>query len=157
MDNINKEIGRRIKDKRQNMGLSQDDLARELNYRGQASVSKLERGEQEFTVNALIQIAGILKTTPVHLMVGSGVETTNNKGLKLTENIMGWFNSKNKNPSSLEDIGIPKSIAQKIRNKQASKLTEDELQLAFNALKANRNLYKESYEDVKKMNEILTS
>lgn len=65
---INQEIGNRVKKRRQELGLSQDDLAKRLGYQYRSAVSKLEKGGTVFKQALLMKVAKALNTTPSYLM-----------------------------------------------------------------------------------------
>jgi Zn-dependent peptidase ImmA (M78 family)/transcriptional regulator with XRE-family HTH domain len=55
-----REIGRRIRRARENLGLSQEELARRLDYSSPATVSYFEAGARRISIADLQRIAGIL-------------------------------------------------------------------------------------------------
>ena len=57
---INQEIGNRVKKRRQELGLSQDDLAKRLGYQYRSAVSKLEKGGTVFKQALLMKVAKAL-------------------------------------------------------------------------------------------------
>ncbi|WP_317300798.1 S24 family peptidase [Allobaculum stercoricanis] len=65
---INQEIGDRVKKRRQELGLSQDELAKRLGYQYRSAVSKLEKGGTVFKQSLLKKVADALNTTPSTLM-----------------------------------------------------------------------------------------
>lgn len=64
-----KAIGRRIRECRERMGLSIEEVANRIGY-SYDHLSKVERGERTFTVDLLGTIAEILDTTPDYLIFG---------------------------------------------------------------------------------------
>ena len=60
--------GARIRQLREKLGLSQDDLAILLNYRSRSSINKIERGERNLTQSKIKAIADALHTTPAYIM-----------------------------------------------------------------------------------------
>src|SRR5437660_2965742 len=62
------EIGQRIRELRENAGLSQRDIAMPgVSY---AYISRIERGTRMPSAKALIKISSRLNTTPLYLMTG---------------------------------------------------------------------------------------
>ena len=59
--------GKRIKEYRENMGLTQEYMARELNI-APNHYGRIERGENACTLSKLIHICNILKVTPNDLL-----------------------------------------------------------------------------------------
>lgn len=61
-------IGDRIKARREALGMTQEELADLLGYRGKSSVSKLESGQGDPGQSKVLAFARTLKTTPAYLM-----------------------------------------------------------------------------------------
>lgn len=61
-------IGDRIKARREALGMTQEELADRLGYRGKSSVSKLESGQGDPGQSKVLAFARALKTTPAYLM-----------------------------------------------------------------------------------------
>jgi len=57
---IYREIGRRIRRAREQLNLSQEELARRLNYQSPATISYFEAGERKVSIADLQRIASIL-------------------------------------------------------------------------------------------------
>ncbi len=60
---INQRVGRRIKVRRVELGMTQADLAEKITV-GQSNLSCIERGERDVSVSLLNEIAGALKCKP---------------------------------------------------------------------------------------------
>lgn len=56
--------GKNIKRRREELGMTQEDLAKACGYQSKSSISKIESGETDLTQSKLIEIAYALKTTP---------------------------------------------------------------------------------------------
>ena len=61
-------IGDRIKIKRQELGLTQDELAEKTGYKSRSSINKIERGGNDLPLPKIIQFAKVLCTTPSYLL-----------------------------------------------------------------------------------------
>jgi transcriptional regulator with XRE-family HTH domain len=61
--NINEKVGRRIKVRRVELGMTQAELASKLSV-GQSNLSYIERGERDVSVSLLAEIAEALKCRP---------------------------------------------------------------------------------------------
>lgn len=61
-------IGKRIKARREQLNMSQAQLAQKLNYRSRSSINKIELGHNDITQSKVIAFAKALKTTPAYLM-----------------------------------------------------------------------------------------
>lgn len=63
-----KSIGDRIRERRESMGLSQDELAKKLGYKSRSSINKIEKDERNLTQSKIKSIADALETTPSYIM-----------------------------------------------------------------------------------------
>lgn len=62
-------IGERIKHRREELGLSQSELARRVGYRSRSSINKLEKDDKNgVSREQLYNIAKALRVTPSYLM-----------------------------------------------------------------------------------------
>lgn len=61
-------IGDRIRNRRKELNLSQDELATRLGYKSKASINKLELGQRNLTQTKIKAIADALETTPAYIM-----------------------------------------------------------------------------------------
>lgn len=103
-EKIKKEIGKRIKEKREELNLSQEQLANELGYKSKTSIHKVEQGITDLPQSKIEAFAKILKTTPAYLMgweketeirnrIIHGVEIPANEKLKFIKNIGDYIQS----------------------------------------------------------------
>ena len=65
---MNKSIHDRIRERRIELGLSQDQLATKMGYKSRSSINKIESGQTDIARNKLVQLAEALLTTPAYLM-----------------------------------------------------------------------------------------
>ena len=61
-------IGERIKYRREELGLSQDELARRLGYKSRSSINKIENDARGLPQTKIVAIANALQTTPSFIM-----------------------------------------------------------------------------------------
>ncbi|PWM78760.1 MAG: hypothetical protein DBY32_04615 [Phascolarctobacterium sp.] len=61
-------VGERIKKRRLELNLSQDELAGVLGFRSRTSIYKIESGGQDLRLKHIKQMARALKTTPEYLL-----------------------------------------------------------------------------------------
>ena len=61
-------IGLRIKQKRKELGMTQQDLATKLGYTNRATIAKIESGENDIVQSKVVAFAKALQTTPSYLM-----------------------------------------------------------------------------------------
>lgn len=71
-------IGDRIKQRREELGLSQDELAKKLGYKSRSSVNKIERDASGLPQNKIVEIANALQVTPAYIMGWDKIEQKNN-------------------------------------------------------------------------------
>lgn len=64
----NGKIGDRIKERREYLKMSQDDLAKKLGYKSRTSINKIERDASELPQSKIVAIANALNTTPAYIM-----------------------------------------------------------------------------------------
>lgn len=82
------EIGKRIREKREAIGMTQEELASKLGYKNKSSIAKIETGANDIIQSKVVEFANILDTTVAYLMgwdepsVGS-----HKKGVKI--NVLG--------------------------------------------------------------------
>lgn len=63
-----KHIGERIRERREQLGLSQDDLAKLMGYKSRSTINKIESGVNDITQSKVVAFAKALETTPAYLM-----------------------------------------------------------------------------------------
>lgn len=61
-------IGERIKTRREELGMSQEDLAHKLGYKNRSSINKIELDKQNLRQTKIKAIADALDTTPAYIM-----------------------------------------------------------------------------------------
>lgn len=62
------EIGSRIKARREELGLTQEELAERVGYKSKSAIQKIERGVNELRQKQIAVFAKALGTTPLYLM-----------------------------------------------------------------------------------------
>ena len=71
------EIGERIKKRREELGMSQDELAKKVGYTSRSSVAKVETNANGIVQSKLVLFAKALQTTPSYLMGWTDEDSTN--------------------------------------------------------------------------------
>lgn len=61
-------IGNRIKKRREELGMSQEELAKKVGYKSRSSVNKIEIDGRGLPQNKIVEFAKALETTPAYLM-----------------------------------------------------------------------------------------
>lgn len=67
-------IGQRIKSRREELGMSQEDLAHKIGYKSKSSINKIELDIQQLRQSKIKQIADALDTTTDYIMGWSDEE-----------------------------------------------------------------------------------
>lgn len=62
------ELYRRIRARREELGMSQEELANKLGYKSRSSINKIEKGENDIPQSKIVSFAQALHTTPEFLM-----------------------------------------------------------------------------------------
>ena len=62
------EIFKRIRARREELGISQEELAKRLGYKSRSSINKIEKGENDIPQSKIVAFAQALQTTPECLM-----------------------------------------------------------------------------------------
>lgn len=57
-----------IKKRREDLGITQEDLAKMLGYKSRSTIAKIEAGENDITQSKIVAFAKALKTSPLELM-----------------------------------------------------------------------------------------
>lgn len=62
------EIGKRIREKREAIGMTQEELASKLGYKNKSSIAKIETGANDIIQSKVVEFANVLDTTVAYLM-----------------------------------------------------------------------------------------
>ena len=62
------EIYKRIRARREELGISQEELAKRMGYKSRSSINKIEKGENDIPQSKIVAFAQALRTTPAALM-----------------------------------------------------------------------------------------
>lgn len=62
------DIGKRIRLKREVLGITQEELARLLGYKNKSTIAKIENGTNDITQSKVVEFANVLHTTVAYLM-----------------------------------------------------------------------------------------
>lgn len=88
------EIGKRIKQKREELKITQEDLANKLGYKSKTTIAKIENGTNDIVQSKVVEFANALNTTVSYLMgwdnnVGPISNGTKHKKPGVTINVLG--------------------------------------------------------------------
>ena len=61
-------IGDNILQKRKELGMTQEELAKRLGYKSKSTINKIEMGINDVPQSKIVKFAEVLCTTPAHLM-----------------------------------------------------------------------------------------
>ena len=61
-------VGKKIYERRTQLGMSQEDLAKKVGYKDRSSIAKIESGERDIRQRKVVDFANALQTTPQVLM-----------------------------------------------------------------------------------------
>ncbi len=61
-------IGKNIKLRREELGMTQEDLATKMGYKSRSTINKIELGINDIPQSKIVKFAEVLKTTPSCLM-----------------------------------------------------------------------------------------
>ncbi|MEY8356948.1 S24 family peptidase [Lachnospiraceae bacterium 54-53] len=88
------DIGKRIKEKREAIGMTQEELAIKLGYKNKSSIAKIETGTNDIVQSKVVEFAKVLDTTVSYLMgwdnnVGPIINGMKHKKYGTTINVLG--------------------------------------------------------------------
>lgn len=66
--NFNEAFGQRVKSRREELGITQDELAHKIGYKNRSTVSGIEAGTRTVNPEYINALASALETTPSYLM-----------------------------------------------------------------------------------------
>ena len=89
-------IGDRIKQRRMQLGLSQEELANLTGYKARSSINKIELNERNLRQDQIVTFANALHTSPAFLM-----GWTDNADLTHKETLAIEFNENNEQPQTI--------------------------------------------------------
>ncbi|WP_278554722.1 helix-turn-helix domain-containing protein [Parvimonas micra] len=78
-------LGDRVKQKREEMGLSQEELADKMGYKSKTSIHKIEQGITDLPLSKVEELAKVLNVTTSYLMGWENKKEENNIFSQLTD------------------------------------------------------------------------
>lgn len=84
----NGKIGDRIKERREHLKMSQDDLAKKLGYKSRSSINKIERDASGLPQSKIVAIANALNTTPAYIMGWESDKAETSKKIDATTDVL---------------------------------------------------------------------
>lgn len=105
------EIGKRIKARRDALGMTQEELAARLGYKSKTTIAKIENGTNDIVQSKVMEFAKILDTTPAYLMgweqidpYFSGKKASDEVYQKLANNILHFHGNQKELNSIYEQL-----------------------------------------------------
>lgn len=98
------ELYNRIKQKREELGLSQDELAKKLGYKSRSTIAKIESGTNDIPQSKIEAFANALQTTPSILMGWD--DESKNLEFDIFEELLALSNWSYETISCCETVGI---------------------------------------------------
>lgn len=74
-------IGKMIKQRREELGISQEELAKRVGYKSRSTINKIEKEINDITQSKVVEIANALNTAPAYLM-GFENSSTSQRSIK---------------------------------------------------------------------------
>lgn len=65
-------IGQRIRERRLELNMTQEELAKAMNYKSKSTINKIELGINDIPLSKVVEFADVLKTSPSYLMGWDG-------------------------------------------------------------------------------------
>lgn len=89
----------RIRSRREELGMTQDELAQKMGYKSRSTIHKIETGDIDIAQSTVMRIAEALNTTPEYLMgwVSSNDVVVRDEGTKKFLENFGKLNEINRN------------------------------------------------------------
>ena len=72
-------VGEKIRTRREELGMTQDELAERMGYKSRSTIAKIEKGVNDVTQTTLVKFAKALNTTPSYLMGWTDKENQNSR------------------------------------------------------------------------------
>ena len=115
----NMSIGERIKKCREELGLSQEELAKKIGYSSRSTINKIEKGLSDISQSKVIEFAKALNTTPEYLM-----ELTDEKHEKLDGVYFNFAKKAQDDGIDPEDIQMALEMIKKLKKSLIRKMEE---------------------------------
>lgn len=106
-------IGEIIKARREELKMSQEELAKQLGYKSRSSINKIETASQNLPIKKISKIAEVLGTDPYKIVNWSTYEINNNyENYSKSFQSIGEFNTNNIDNiiKKLQDLNEPAQI-----------------------------------------------
>ena len=78
------DIGKRIRRRREELGMTQEELADKLHYKSKTTIAKIENGTNDIVQSKVVEFAKALRTSPAYLMGWIDIAEQNKPTAELT-------------------------------------------------------------------------
>lgn len=99
-------IYERIKYLRENLNMSQQELAAKVGYKDKSAISKVERGDRDINQTMIKKYANALGVTPTYILFGDEEINEETPTPELTEGERAWLELYRKTSPDLKDMFI---------------------------------------------------
>ena len=82
------DIGTRIRERRIELGMSQDELAEKMGYKSRSTIAKIERGVNDVVQSNIVKFSEILNTSIAYLMGWDNNEVETAQKIDVTTDIL---------------------------------------------------------------------
>lgn len=111
------ELYTNIKNRRKELGITQEELAKKLGYKDRSSIAKIEAGKIDLTESKIMEIADILETTPQKLMGWNSLADS-------LSTMQADFVKTNEDTITVEEYNFSRPISQKSLSELKKQLKE---------------------------------
>lgn len=93
------DIGKRIKNRRKELGITQEELAQKLGYKNKSTIAKIENGTNDIVQSKVVEFAKALDTTVAALMGWDDAEPEQGQHYYLDDDAREMAEFMHKNPN----------------------------------------------------------
>ena len=83
------DIGTRIKERRIELGMSQDELAEKMGYKNRSTIAKIEKGVNDVVQGNIVKFSEVLNTSVAYLM--GWEKTVEEQPVETANKLADWF------------------------------------------------------------------
>lgn len=133
------DVGGKIKARREELGMTQDELAQKTGYRSRSSINKIEKGGNDLPQSKIAAFAKALGTTPSYLMGWEDLENNGPIYEKYGKALYSFRLEKGYSRNELsEKVGISEDLLRRFEYNEAQP-NPDVLERLVNALDVSMN------------------
>lgn len=117
-------VGERIRIKREQLDMTQDELAQLTGYKSRSSINKIEKGGNDLPQSKIVAFAKALKTTPSYLMGWEDesaeleIQTGNKSEVQLDHSYLSFAKEAQDEGIDPDDIRLAIETIKAMRNKK---------------------------------------